>query len=253
MKRALALELLLMTLLAAMLAAAMPLAAGQFEWSWDALNHHVYLGMTAEQPRWDLDVIPASYQTYQYPYLYWPVYRLSLLDVSGVVAGAIWSAFQAAWLMPPVWWLCMRLLPNAGAALPGWLERSLGCLLAFMSMVVLAGLQTTANDLLAAVPLLWALALAAHPVRSLRRSCVAAALVGVAAAFKLSNGLYFPLLLVWWWVPGDGWHLAARRGLAMALGVSLGFLVPYAPWGWQLWRLTGNPFYPFLADYFGRG
>ena len=69
MTRARATELLLLTLLATAGAAALALSQGQLAWSWDALNHHIYLGLIAEHPRWDLDVIPASYQSYQYPYL----------------------------------------------------------------------------------------------------------------------------------------------------------------------------------------
>jgi hypothetical protein len=247
------LELLLLTVLAASGAAAVPLAAGEFAWSWDALNHHIYLGLTAEQSRWDLDVIPASSQTYQYPYLYWPVYRLSLLNLSGATVGALWAGGQATLILPPVWWISWRLLPAIGSAMPAWLERSLACALAFMSLVVLSSLQTTASDLLAAVPLLWALALWVHPERGEWRCAGAAALLGCAMAFKLSNALFLPLILVWLWAPDEDLRTVWRRALAMGLGVSLGFGLAYGPWGWQLWQHTGNPFHPFFAAYFGRG
>ncbi|MFY9511396.1 MAG: hypothetical protein WAQ05_10545 [Rubrivivax sp.] len=250
MKSALRLELVLLTLAAALAAAAIPWFTGYFAWSWDALNHHIYLGMTAEHARWDLDVIPANYQSYQYPYLYWPVYRLSLWDTSGAFAGAVWSAFQASLLLPPVWYLCHRLLPAEGAVFSLWLERSVGCLLAFTSLVVLTGLETTANDLLAAVPLLWALVLATRLPGTPASAALAAALLGAAAAFKLSNGLFLPLLLVWLWVP-HGPVLPWRRALLLGAGYAAGFGLLYAPWGWQLWRVTGNPFYPYLAHYFG--
>lgn len=255
-RRALARELVLLTMVAAAAAAAIPLSGGYWAWSWDALNHHIYLGMTAEQSRWHLDVMPASYQTYQYPYLYWPVYRLALWDGPGAVAGALWAAFQAAMLLPPVWLTCLRLLPEAaGSTEPRWhgaLERTAGCALAFMSTIVLIGLETSANDLLAAVPLLWALALSLGRPFSDRRAALAAALWGVATAFKLSNGIFLPLLLLWWWVPQRPW-LPLRRGLALAAGAAAGFGLIYAPWGWQLWQLTGNPFYPFLGTLFGPG
>ena len=250
MKPALWLELTLLTLAAALGAAAIPWCTGYFGWSWDALNHHIYLGMTAEHPRWDLDVIPANYQSYQYPYLYWPVYRLSLWNTSGALVGALWAAFQAALLLPPVWCLCRQLLPAAGAVFGGWLERSVGCLLAFSSLIVLTGLETTANDLLAAVPLLWALVLALRLPGTPTSTVAAAALLGVAAAFKLSNGLFVPLLLVWLWVPGGPW-LPWRRALLLGAGYGAGFGLLYAPWGWQLWRVTGNPFHPYLAHHFG--
>jgi hypothetical protein len=251
MKRAHLVELVALTLLAAAAATIVPLSTGYFAWSWDALNHHIYLGMTAESPRWQLDVIPASYQTYQYPYLYWPVYRLSLLDGSGAVVGAVWSAFQAAMLLPPLWWICYRLLPDTGTALQGRAERAAGCVLAFMSVIVLIGLETTANDLLASVPLLWAVAVSLKTPPTDRRAMVAAGLWGVSAAFKLSNGIFLPLLFLWWWVPSRP-HWPWRRAVALAFGGALGFAVPYAPWGWQLWQVTGNPFYPFLGALFGR-
>jgi len=250
--RALAFELAALTLLAAAAAAAIPLSTGYLAWSWDALNHHIYLGLTAETPRWHLDVLPASFQTYQYPYLYWPVYRLSLWDCCGAQAGALWSALQAALLLPPVWLVAHRLLPaTGGPAWQGVLERLAACVLAFASVVVLTGLETTSNDLMAAVPLLWAVALSLRPP-SHRRAFGAAALWGVATAFKLSNGLYLPLLLLWWWLPTRP-HLPWRRAMALAAGALLGFGLTYAPWGWQLWQLTGNPLHPFFGHWFGGG
>lgn len=249
MTRGRALELLLLTLLAAAAAAALPLSQGQFSWSWDALNHHIYLGMTAEHPRWDLDVIPASLQSYQFPYLYWPVYRLSLLHSSGAVLGAAWAAFQAALLLPPLWFICLRLLPDQGSVLHCALWRAAGCALGAMSLILLAGLESTANDVLATVPLLWAIAVGLQAPNQ-GRAFVAAALWGLATACKLSNGLFVLWLLVWWWVPQLP-HWPWRRGVALALGAGIGFVGAYAPWGLQLWRVTGNPFYPFFTTVFG--
>ncbi len=250
MTRALWLELAALTLLAAAAGAAVPLGAGYLQWSWDALNHHVYLGMIAETPRWHLDVMPASFQTYQYPYLYWPVYRMSLLTGSGAWIGAAWSASQAALLLPPVWLIAHRLLPAGDNARVARLERVAACAFAAMSAIVLIGVETTSNDLLAAVPLLWALAVAAKSPLTDRGATLAALLLGVSVAFKLSNALFVPVLALWWWVPARPW-LPLRRGLAMGVAVTLGFVLAYAPWGWQLWQLTGNPFYPMLQSIFG--
>jgi hypothetical protein len=248
--RAEALELLLVTLLAAAAAAALPLSAGQFGWSWDALNHHVYLGLVAESPRWHLDVLPASYQTYQYPYLYWPVYRLSQWQGPVLVGAALWSAFQASMLMLPTWFVCDRLLRAPGAVRTLAPLRLAACLAAVMSLVTLAGLETTSNDLLAAVPMLWAIAVSLGQPFDHRRACGAAVLCGVATAFKLSNAIFLPWLLLWWWVPTRP-HWPWRRALALAIGAVTGFGVAYAPWGWQLWRATGNPFHPYFAALFG--
>lgn len=254
MKRALWLELLTLTALCAALMAALPLRAGVWGWSWDALNHHVYLGLISESPRWDLDVTAASVQGWQYPYLYWPVYRLTLLPVHGAVAGALWAALLCALIVPPIWLTSLRLLPQADSTMPGAaqavFERSAACALALMSVVVLSSLGTTANDPLAAVPLLWAVALMAAPAPSDQRAAAAAALWGVSTAFKLSNGLAIPLLLIWWW-RGPGWPLPLRRFMGIAAGALAGFTLAYLPWGWQLWQHTGNPFYPFFQSIFG--
>jgi hypothetical protein len=72
----------------------------------------------------------------------------------------------------------------------------------------------------------------------------------VSSAFKLSNALAIPLLLVWWWQT-PGWPLPLHRGLWIAAGAMAGFGLAYAPWGWQLWQLMGNPFYPFFQSVFG--
>ena len=251
MNRAKTIELLTLTLLTAVAAAAIPLGTGYFAWSWDALNHHIYLGMIAEHPRWGLDVMPASYQTFQFPYLYWPVYRLSLIDGHGAWVGALWSGVLAALLLGPIWLVADRLLPASG--LPLWqavIERGVACLLAFLSVLTLTAVETTANDPLAALPLLWAVALTCKREVGLARGFWAAALWGVSAAFKLSNALALPWLLVWWI---GGAPLANRGRLAMALaaGGGIGFLLTYGPWGWQLWQQTGNPFYPFFSKWFG--
>ncbi len=230
---------------AAAAAALVPLYFGRMGWSWDGINHHVYLGLIAEHPRWDRDVVAASFQSYQYPYLYWPIYRLSQWGVSGAGAGAAWAAFQAAMLMPPLWLLSYRLLPATAGYGPALAERVAACALGMTSIVVWMGLDTTANDLMAAVPLVWCLAVALGAEASGRRWWLVGGLYGVSVAFKLSNGIYLPLLLVFWWQPA--WpYLPWRRGLALGLGSLLGFLLAYGPWGLQLWRATGSPLYPYL-------
>ncbi len=46
---------------------AIPLSLGQIGISWDALNHQIYLGWSAESPRFDLDFLAASYQSSSFP------------------------------------------------------------------------------------------------------------------------------------------------------------------------------------------
>lgn len=251
MKRWLAVEVLLLSLLAAGAAVALTWPTGEWGWNWDALNHHVYLGLVAEHPRWHLDVLPASYQTYQYPYLYWPAYRVAQLQGQGLPVAMAWSAVQAAMLLPPVWLMAYRLLPHTSE--PTWegpMLRAAACALAYMNGVILLGLSITSNDLLATLPLVWALALHLGDPTSSRRAFWCAALYGVSTAFKWSNGLMLPVLFFWWWHPSAP-HFPIRRGLALAGGALAGFGIAYLPWGVQLWQVTGNPFYPYFQALFG--
>jgi len=127
----------------------------------------------------------------------------------------------------------------------------MACALTGSSVLLITTLNTTANDPLAIVPLLWALALMAAPRTTDKTAAVAAALWGLSAAFKLSNVLALPLLLFWWWT-ADRPHLRLRRGAMMAMAATVGFVVAYAPWGWQLWAVTGSPFHPLIPGSFGR-
>lgn len=232
---------------------AIPVATGGIGISWDALNHQVYLGWIAAAPRFHLDVLAASYQTYQFPYLYWPLYQMTAAGASGVQAGVVLATLHAI-SVPPVWLIARAVIP--GVALFDVAMRCTAVLLAFVSGVVLSQFDSTSNDLLAAIPLLWAVAVvfptAADqvPGRSrMRRVLLSGALSGVSVAFKLSNApLVLAVALLWW--------LAARNArlgsLALAAGgaaAAAAFALVYGFWGWQLWSHFGNPFFPFAHEW----
>lgn len=242
-------EGLSLTLLAAVFLAALALQRDSFGWSWDALNHHIYLGMIAESPRWSKDVAAAASQTYQLPYLYWPTYRLSLLNGSGAAVSAGWSATQAAMVMMPVWVLIYRMFPDTEMRWEARAYRVLAFLLAMASLPVIGVLGTTANDALASVPVLWALAIGFGFPGRLSAAVGSAGLLGAAIAFKFSNALFLPMLVIVWWQPSPP-RLPLRSLFSMALALVVGFGIVYTPWGWQLWKETGNPFYPYFGRFF---
>jgi hypothetical protein len=248
-------ELAAIVLAAWALLAVMPLARGELGISWDALNHQIYLGWTAAHPRFGLDVLPAQYQTYQYPYLYWPVYQLALGGASGAQAGLALASLQLL-NVPPVWIIARHCIPAPGAF--GAFMRFVAVSLAFLSGLVLSMLDSTSNDLLAAAPFLWAAALALGPATgggrgphaARRRIAISGLLGGISVACKLSNGpLVLLLPVLWALAPGR----PRDRALAVLIGglaVLAGFAVAYAPWGWQLWSHFGNPFFPLADNWF---
>jgi hypothetical protein len=248
-------EPLLVLFVACAALAGIPIVLGHIGLSWDALNHHIYLGWTAEHPRFDRDYLAASYQAYQYPYLYWPIYRLAVSGASGVTAGVVMALLHST-VAPAIWRIARVCVPGRE-----WFDvtmRTLAVALAFMSGVVLSMFDTTANDLLAAIPLVWAIALSFEPAalseaeESRIRSAVwrSALLAGVSAACKLSNApVAIVLPLLWLWPAGSFGARWRRLWLGVACGAA-GFFLAYGYWGWQLWTQFGNPIYPLYDNWF---
>lgn len=232
-----------------------PLALGEMGISWDALNHHIYLGWTAEHPRFDQDLFAASGQTFQYPYLYWPVYKLSQSGLPGKWAGVVLATLHWT-IVPPVWMIARCCMPGKQGF--DVLMRFIAVVLAFMTGVVLSMFDSTSNDLLAAVPLVWALAQAMKPLcepkaqrLALNRSIILSGLcAGVSVAFKLSNGPLVILLPGLWLLAANSLRQKMLNVLVGCLAVAAGFSLAYGYWGWQLWSHFGNPIYPFDDHWF---
>lgn len=232
-----------------------PLALGGIGLSWDALNHHLYLGWTAEHPRFDRDYLAASYQSFQYPYLYWPFYKLYQAGLSGQWAGAVLVSLNLL-AVPPLWLLARTGVPEAswyGSAM-----RWLAVALALLTNVVLSMFDTTANDFLAAIPLVWAIAFAMAPwdarrgawLTPWRLMLLSGFCAGVAVAFKLSNGPLALLMPLLWGLHGPSLAQRAINVVVGSLATLAGCLLAYGYWGWQLWVHYGNPIYPFYGHWF---
>jgi hypothetical protein len=233
---------------------AIPLFLGHIGISWDALNHHFYLGWSAEQSRLSRDYVPAGYQAYQYPYLYWPVYKLAFAGASGTTTGVVLALLNTT-AIPPVWMMARSCIPETDAFSAAM--RVVAVLLAFLSGVVLSLFDATSNDLLAGIPLIWAYALALQPVAEVRAgdmryATLSGAAAGMAVAFKLSNGpLAIVLPLLWLWPAGPPIRRIARSIVA-GLALLASYTLLYGYWGWELWTHFGNPIYPMYDDWFAR-
>jgi hypothetical protein len=232
-----------------------PLGLGHIGLSWDALNHHIYLGWVADHPRFDRDYLAASYQSYQFPYLYWPVYKLAVGGASGMVAGVVLAQLPLIGV-PAIWRLARACMPGRE-----WFDlamRTMGVALALMSGVVLSMFDSTGNDLLAAIPLVWAITVALEPIagrspdeaRLRRAACVSALLAGVSIAFKLSNGPIAAVLPLLWLWPGGSLSGRLQRLVLTGLFGLLGFVMVHGYWSWLLWTHFGNPIYPFYDPWF---
>lgn len=243
-------ELPAVLLIAWLVFISIPLSLGYIGLSWDALNHHIYLGWTAEQQRFDRDFWAASSQSYQFPYLYWPVYKMAVSGFSGAAAGVVLASLDL-FAVPPVWMLSRVCIPGPGVF--EMLLRVTAVIMAFMTGVVMSLFDSTSNDLLAAVPLLWAIALAFWPLRisnktkkspALRYVVLSGLLAGASVAFKLSNGPVALLMPLLWLLHGNGLWQRLKWTALGCVTTLIGCSMVYSPWGWQLWQHFGNPIYP---------
>jgi hypothetical protein len=235
---------------------AIPVSLGELGLGWDALNHHIYLGWTAEQQRFDRDFLGAGYQSFQAPYLNWPVYRMAVSGWTGASAGAVLASLHmlAVW---PVWMLTRICMP--GEAVFDVAMRALAVALALMSSVVLSAFDSTMNDVLGAAPLVWAVALAMEPTApgaamapavARRYVFLSGLCAGLAVALKLSNGPLAVLMPALWLLCAREMPGRLKAVLIGGTGAAAGCLVGYGYWGWLLWRHFGNPVFPFYDYWF---
>jgi len=249
-------ELVLVVLGVWLALAAIPLGLGGIGISWDALNHHVYLGWTAFTPRFDRDWLASSYQAYTWPYLYWPFYKLVEMQASGMWAGVVLVSLHVL-MVPALWLIARACVPDR--TWEATAMRAGAVLLAFLGQLGLSLMDTTANDLYAASPLVWAVALGVLASRAAptvawltpsRAVALSGALSGIAIAFKLSNGpLVLAMPIVWALVPGT-WTQRLRHVISGGAWSIVGFVLTYGWWGWLLWRYFGNPIFPFGEEWF---
>lgn len=233
-----------------------PFSLGGLGLSWDALNHHIYLGWVANEWRFDKDYFAASSQSYQFPYSYWIIYKLSTLGISGLCVGLIWSAINALVVLP-LWLIAAQLFPGGG--LNSACLRILSILFGCGNLLVLRAPETTSNDILVSVPWLFAVALALGEAGGANwggkwvgkgRAFLVGWLGGVAIALKLSMAVVSIFLPIVFLVLSPTRKAKVLSGGFCILGLLVGFLLLYGAWGWVLWREFGNPFYPFVDAIF---
>lgn len=217
---------------------------------WDALNYHLYLGFSALNDRFALDFFGAGPPSYINPYAYVPLYLMSAANWPALWIALAFALIHALMLALTFEIAATAARRDASLAVPQF--ALLAALLAASNPVFLQGLGSTLTDISTGIFVLggW-LAI----VRALRHGgwampIAAGALCGIAAALKLSNAVFaiaaIPALL---FVPGP-FTTRFRSVAVFCVACATGFVAVALPWSWQLWREFGNPFFPFLNQYF---
>jgi hypothetical protein len=209
--------------------------------NWDWMNYHEYNVWAVINDRYGLDAMPAGFQTYFNPVVYFPIYylrHLLPLPCGMMIIGAVHGLNLLL-----VYCLVRVLLREAATA------SAIGAaiLVAAVGPMTLSEVGTSFSDILTALPILagGVLILSAeesHP----RRIVLAGLLIGAAVGLKLTNAVYA--------IGAAAAVLAAPRPLkatvCLGIGGAAGALLTGGAWSLMLWREFGNPVFPMFNAVF---
>lgn len=226
---------------------------------WDIRNYHLYNPFALLHGRYLTDVAPAQLQTFYNPTLDLPFYQLikSLNDWPRLIAFII-GALHGFSL------LCVTLL--AWQLLGGIDGVSKGLRLVLSAIALLIGatgadstplIGSWTGDPQTALPVLAALLFAIYaieqapsdPTATLKSLIIAGLFVGVAVGLKLTMAIYGVALAASLLVLPCA--LLVRAALCFSVG---GIIGAVASGGWHhfsMWRLFGNPLFPYYNNVFG--
>jgi hypothetical protein len=223
------------------------LAGATYTWlmgedaNWDWQNYHEYNVWAVLNGRYDIDALPAGFQTYFNPAVYFPVYALRHLlpaPTGLVIIGAVHGLNLAL-----VYWLSRVLLQNKA----GFSAVAASLLIAAFGPMTLSEVGTSFSDILTALPIVagFILILSADGSQRLRY-LLAGLLLGAAVGLKLTNVVFA--------LGAAAAVLLSARPLAavicLALGGAIGGLATGGAWSLMLWREMGNPIFPLFNGVF---
>lgn len=223
--------------IAAMIAGALYIWVEGQDANWDWQNYHNYNVWAVLNDRYGTDVVPAGFQTYFSPVVYFPVYYLRLLLPAlygSLIIGAVHGLnLVLIYFMTRV---LLREAANASAI-------AAAILIAASGPMTLVEVGTSFADILTALPVIAGFALivsADEPHWT--RNILAGLVIGAAVGLKLTNVVFAlgaaACLL-----------LSARPLLAipcLAIGGVIGAAATGGAWSMMPWREMGNPVFPLF-------
>jgi hypothetical protein len=233
-----------------LLTAAYAVAIGR-DANWDLLNYHYYNVFAWLHGRGEVDLAFSQLQTLFNPLLHLPLYiGMEYLDprlYAALLGGTQGLNLILVWSIARLAWPASGSLERTGPVL---VALTAGCGAGFLTQV-----GTSFGDTLLSLPLLGALRLILAKTRTTRRPAllifVAGVMGGVACGLKPLSAIYaIALAAALASLPGLP-SVRGRRLSVFAIGGLVGVIVSSGWWYWHVWRLTGNPLFPYYNDIFG--
>ncbi|WP_157088197.1 glycosyltransferase 87 family protein [Bradyrhizobium jicamae] len=209
--------------------------------NWDWLNYHEYNVWAVITGRYGIDALPAGFQTYFNPTVYFPVYYLRhLLPVPYglMIMGAVHGLNLLL-----IYFLMRVLLREAATAS----AIAAAILIAAVGPMTLSEVGTSFSDILTALPVVAGCILIVSADGSRPgRYVLAGLLIGAAVGLKLTNVAFA--------LGAAAAVLVATRPLlatfCLGVGGAIGALATGGAWGLMLWREMGNPIFPLFNAVF---
>jgi hypothetical protein len=230
--------------------------------SWDWAHYHHYAGFQWLEKRLGHDILAASDQTFFNPMAYVPAYWLTQKGLSSLAVAcsvAVWHALN----LLGVALIAREVIRTPHGAVLWALPVCM--VYAWLTPMFLNLLGTSSIDVSTSVGVLFGVACCLHGRRtgSWRAMALGGLAVGMAGGLKLSNAVVAPLMPVLWCWPSrrtiqigaasrlrpPPWQ-ALKYALAYGIGGVMGLAMVHGAWGLALYRLMGNPFYPFFQSLF---
>jgi len=209
--------------------------------NWDWQNYHEYDAWAALRDRYDIDVVPAGFQTYFNPLVYVLVYTLRHVlpaPVAGLIMGALHGLNFA---------LIYALTRIASADGTRFWPIAAAILIAAVGPMTLSEIGTSFADILTAL-LVVAGVIAILSTEETRppHTILGGLLIGAAVGLKLTNVVYaLGAVAVVLAAPRPGPTL-----IRLALGGAVGTAITGGVWSLLLWREFGNPIFPLFNGVF---
>ncbi|MET0677660.1 MAG: hypothetical protein ABW175_17830, partial [Bradyrhizobium sp.] len=223
------------------------LAGAAYTWfvgedvNWDWQNYHEYNVWAVLTGRYGIDALPAGFQTYFNPAVYFPVYYLRHwlpMPYGLMILGAVHGLNLLL-----VYFLVRAVLRHAATAT----AIGAGILIAAVGPMTLSETGTSFSDILTALPVLMGCILIVSADGSRQgRYFLAGLLIGAAVGLKLTNVVYA--------LGAAAAVLAASRPLlattCLGIGGAIGAVATGGAWSVMLWREMGNPIFPLFNGIF---
>lgn len=227
------------------------IAMGQ-DVSWDLQNYHLYNGYAYVTGQLERDIAPAQLQTYYNPILDAATYVLTERLVPRAV-GFILGAIQGLnfWLIYLIGCAIFTGFTHRAKVFTALLCATVGT----CGVIGLSEAGTTFHDLTTSAFVLGAVLLffrakLGRIERMHEPFAWAGVCIGVGVGLKYTLASYGLAIAVAMALTGDSWRATARQGIWWAGGAAFGALLSGGGWMWKLYKMFGNPLFPYYNGLF---